>query len=71
MVVGVGGLGHLALQYAQIFGTRTIAVDVEDEKLQLAKDLGADYVVDARGDQWPRGISWDAGTAPSGDEVSA
>jgi propanol-preferring alcohol dehydrogenase len=51
MVVGVGGLGHLALQYAQIFGTRTIAVDVEDEKLQLAKDLGADHVVDARGDQ--------------------
>ena len=51
MVVGVGGLGHLAVQYAQIFGTRTIAVDVEDEKLQLAKDLGADYVVDARGDQ--------------------
>jgi len=51
MVVGVGGLGHLALQYARIFGTRTVAVDVEDEKLALAKDLGADHVVDARGDQ--------------------
>jgi propanol-preferring alcohol dehydrogenase len=51
MIVGVGGLGHLALQYAGIFGTRTVAVDVEDEKLQLAKDLGADEVVDARGDQ--------------------
>ena len=51
MVVGVGGLGHLALQYAALYGTRTIAVDVEDAKLQLAKDLGADHVVDGRGDQ--------------------
>lgn len=51
MVVGVGGLGHLALQYAKIFGTTTVAVDVGDEKLALAKDLGADYVVDARDDQ--------------------
>lgn len=51
MIVGIGGLGHLALQYAGIFGTRTVAVDVEDEKLDLAKELGADHVVDARGDQ--------------------
>jgi propanol-preferring alcohol dehydrogenase len=51
MVVGIGGLGHMALQYARIFGTTTVAVDVEDSKLQLAKDLGADHVVDARGDQ--------------------
>jgi len=51
MIVGVGGLGHLALQYAKIFGTTTVAVDVEDAKLQLAKDLGADHVVDGRGDQ--------------------
>jgi propanol-preferring alcohol dehydrogenase len=50
-VVGIGGLGHLGLQYAKIFGATTIAVDVEDEKLQLAKDLGADHVVDARHDQ--------------------
>lgn len=51
MVVGIGGLGHLGLQYARIFGTRTVAVDVHDDKLQLAKDLGADHVIDARGDQ--------------------
>jgi propanol-preferring alcohol dehydrogenase len=50
MVVGIGGLGHLGLQYAKIFGATTVAVDVEEEKLQLAKELGADYVVDARGD---------------------
>ena len=51
MVVGIGGLGHLGLQYARIFGARTVAVDVEDEKLQLAKELGADHVLDGRGDQ--------------------
>jgi propanol-preferring alcohol dehydrogenase len=51
MVVGVGGLGHMALQYAAIFGTTVVAVDVEDEKLALAEELGAHHVVDARGDQ--------------------
>jgi propanol-preferring alcohol dehydrogenase len=51
MVVGIGGLGHLGLQYAKVFGTTAIAMDVEDEKLQLAKELGADHVLDARADQ--------------------
>jgi len=51
MVAGIGGLGHLGLQYAKAFGSRTIAVDVEDAKLALAKELGADHVVDARDDQ--------------------
>ena len=50
MVVGIGGLGHLGLQYAKVFGSTTVAVDVEEEKLQLAKELGADHVVDAGGD---------------------
>nr|WP_249026903.1 zinc-binding dehydrogenase [Amycolatopsis lexingtonensis] len=46
-VFGIGGLGHLALQYARIFGGFTIGVDVTAEKLALAKELGADHVVDA------------------------
>ena len=50
-IVGIGGLGHLALQYARVFGAETVAIDVGDEKLQLATELGADHVVDARGDQ--------------------
>jgi alcohol dehydrogenase, propanol-preferring len=39
LVSGVGGLGHLALQYAKIFGGTVAAVDITDEKLALARDL--------------------------------
>jgi propanol-preferring alcohol dehydrogenase len=46
-VFGIGGLGHLAVQYAKIFGATVVAVDVVDDKLQLARDLGADYTVNA------------------------
>jgi len=46
-IFGIGGLGHLALQYAEIFGAETIAVDVTEDKLRLAADLGADHLVNA------------------------
>ncbi|ADU08023.1 Alcohol dehydrogenase GroES domain protein [Micromonospora sp. L5] len=46
-IFGIGGLGHLAQQYAQIFGAETIAVDVTTEKLELATSLGAAHTVDA------------------------
>ncbi|HKS46907.1 MAG TPA: alcohol dehydrogenase AdhP [Amycolatopsis sp.] len=48
VVFGIGGLGHLAVQYARIFGAKVIAVDLEDEKLRLATSLGADHVINAR-----------------------
>jgi propanol-preferring alcohol dehydrogenase len=47
-VFGVGGLGHLAVQYAKIAGATVVAVDVTEEKLLLAKALGADATVNAR-----------------------
>lgn len=47
-ISGIGGLGHLAVQYAKIFGGTVAAIDITDEKLQLAKELGADIVIDAR-----------------------
>jgi alcohol dehydrogenase, propanol-preferring len=46
-VFGIGGLGHLALQYAKISGAQVVAVDITDEKLALAKELGADHVINA------------------------
>jgi alcohol dehydrogenase, propanol-preferring len=48
VIYGVGGLGHLAVQYAKVFGGRVIAVDIEDSKLELAARLGADEVIDGR-----------------------
>jgi propanol-preferring alcohol dehydrogenase len=47
-VFGVGGLGHLAVQYAKIAGATVVAVDLVDEKLELAEELGADHTVNAR-----------------------
>jgi alcohol dehydrogenase, propanol-preferring len=47
-ISGIGGLGHLALQYAKIFGGYVAAIDITDEKLRLARELGADLVIDAR-----------------------
>jgi len=46
-VFGVGGLGHLAIQYAAIAGGRVIAVDLLDEKLELARELGAEFTINA------------------------
>lgn len=46
-VFGVGGLGHLAIQYAAIAGGRVIAVDLLDDKLKLARELGAEFTVNA------------------------
>jgi propanol-preferring alcohol dehydrogenase len=46
-VFGIGGLGHLALQYAKIFGATVVAVDVVEDKLALARELGADHTVNA------------------------
>lgn len=46
-VFGVGGLGHLAVQYAKIQGATVVAVDLKDDKLAIASELGADFVVNA------------------------
>jgi len=46
-VFGVGGLGHLAIQYAVIAGGRVVAVDLFNEKLALARELGAQFTVNA------------------------
>jgi propanol-preferring alcohol dehydrogenase len=46
-VFGVGGLGHMAVQYAAIAGGRVIAIDLLDEKLELAKELGAEFTINA------------------------
>ena len=46
-ISGVGGLGHLAVQYAKAMGFHVVAVDIHEGQLQLAKELGADMVINA------------------------
>jgi propanol-preferring alcohol dehydrogenase len=48
VISGAGGLGHLAIQYAKIMGLQVCAVDIDDDKLALAKQMGADLVVNAK-----------------------
>lgn len=47
VVSGIGGLGHMAVQYAKAMGFHVIAVDVADDKLALARSLGADEAINA------------------------
>jgi propanol-preferring alcohol dehydrogenase len=49
-IFGIGGLGHLAVQYAVAMGLNVIAVDTGAEKLQLAKSLGASLCLDFKQD---------------------
>lgn len=47
VISGIGGLGHLAVQYAVAMGLRVIAVDIADGKLELAKKHGAEIAINA------------------------
>ncbi len=44
-ISGIGGLGHLAVQYAKAMGLHVVAIDIAQEKLDLAKKLGAEAAV--------------------------
>ncbi len=46
-ISGVGGLGHMAVQYARAMGLRVAAVDIDPSKLKLAAELGAEITVNA------------------------
>jgi alcohol dehydrogenase, propanol-preferring len=56
-IYGIGGLGHMALQYARLRGAIVTAIDVEDEKLALATKLGADETVNAAIDDPVRAVT--------------
>lgn len=48
VISGIGGLGHMAVQYAKAMGLNVGAVDIDDAKLALAERLGATAVVNAQ-----------------------
>ena len=47
VISGIGGLGHTAVQYAKAMGLHVAAVDIAEDKLKLAEQLGADLTVNA------------------------
>lgn len=47
LISGIGGLGHIAVQYGVAMGRRVAAVDVDDAKLELARKHGAEVTVNA------------------------
>jgi propanol-preferring alcohol dehydrogenase len=50
VISGIGGLGHMAVQYAKAMGLNVAAVDIADDKLELARQLGADKTINAKTD---------------------
>jgi propanol-preferring alcohol dehydrogenase len=47
-ILGIGGLGHIAVQYARAMGLRVAAIDIASDKLALAQSLGAEIMVNAK-----------------------
>ncbi|MGJ5079584.1 alcohol dehydrogenase AdhP [Bradyrhizobium sp. HKCCYLS3013] len=47
VVSGVGGLGHVAIQYAKAMGLKPIGLDIAEDKLKLALEAGAEHAVNA------------------------
>jgi propanol-preferring alcohol dehydrogenase len=74
-VQGIGGLGHLGVQFARQMGFRTVAIGLGRDKEKLAKDLGAHVYIDSAVDdaaavlQRMGGARAILATAPSGDAM--
>ena len=47
-ISGIGGLGHMAVQYARAMGMHVAAIDIHPDKLALATELGAEIAINAR-----------------------
>ncbi len=63
VISGVGGLGHVAVQYAKAMGLHVAAVDLGPEKMALAKKLGAEITIDAKTQDPPTEIQKQIGGA--------
>ena len=63
VISGIGGLGHVAIQYAKAMGYHVAAVDVSDEKAALARQLGADIALNAKTEDAAKAIQRQIGGA--------
>jgi propanol-preferring alcohol dehydrogenase len=71
VISGAGGLGHLAIQYAKIMGLQVCAVDIDDAKLALARQMGADLVVNALHDGAEEAVKTGTGGGAHGVLITA
>jgi alcohol dehydrogenase, propanol-preferring len=55
-VVGIGGLGHIAVQIGRALGAEVIAIDISEDKLELAKALGASHTFNAASIELVKGL---------------
>jgi len=76
-IQGIGGLGHLALQYAHKMGFRTVAISSSDDKRELSEKLGADHFIDYKDEDQSEALQKLGGadiilaTAPNSEAISA
>lgn len=76
-VQGLGGLGHLGVQFANRFGFRTVAVSRGKDKERLARELGADEYIDTEASDPAQELLRMGGarvvltTAPSGKAIAS
>ncbi|MBZ9626576.1 alcohol dehydrogenase [Psychroflexus sp. CAK1W] len=76
-VQGIGGLGHLAIQYAHKMGMKTVAISTSDDKKDLAIKLGAHHFINAKSEDAAKklqelgGAKLILGTAPSGKAMTS
>src|SRR6202049_2852633 len=63
VISGVGGLGHVAIQYAKAMALHVAAVDLGPEKMALARKLGAEITIDAKTQDPPAEIQKQIGGA--------
>jgi alcohol dehydrogenase, propanol-preferring len=76
-VLGIGGLGHLGVQYARRMGFRTIAISRGKDKAALAKELGAEVYIDTTSENPAEALQKLGGanvvlaTAPHADAIDA
>lgn len=76
-IQGIGGLGHLAIQYAHKMGMKTVAISTSDDKKDLAIQLGAHYFINTNSQDAAEklkelgGAKLILGTAPSGKAMTS
>jgi propanol-preferring alcohol dehydrogenase len=70
-ISGVGGLGHLAVQYAKAMGLLVCAIDIDDGKLAHAKRLGADLVFNAKTSDAAAAVKKETGGGAHGVLITA